>query len=250
MTPTFVALAFSPWSIKARWALDHHRVAYRFEPHLPMAGEALLRLRTGRWRGRITVPILLTRDGAVHGSLEIARYAERVGEGARLFPAEHEEAIARWAARADVMLDAGRALAMPRMLASRESLAENVPGPRALGPVLAPVGGLAVRYLIRKYGVTDAAEHYDEERRMGLEALRRAIGEGEHLVGGAFSYADVVMAVATFVVRPPGRRFDHLGDATRACWTDEALAAEYADVLAWRDRVLATSFPAFSPERR
>src|SRR5690606_36517114 len=112
MTPTFVALAFSPWSIKARWALDHHRVAYRFEPHLPMAGEALLRLRTGRWRGRITVPILLTRDGAVHGSLEIARYAERVGEGARLFPAEHEEAIARWAARADVMLDAGRALAM------------------------------------------------------------------------------------------------------------------------------------------
>lgn len=242
--PRFIALAYSPWSIKAKWALDHHRVAYRTVHYLPMLGEPFLRLRAGRWSGRVSVPMLVTSEGAVTDSLEIARYAERIGEGAPLFPKAHEDEIAAWNARSEVILDAGRALSMRRMLESPAALAENVPGPR-LGNLLAPIGALGVRYLTRKYQAKGDAEHYREERRMGIEVLASAIAtSGDHLVGGALSYADIAMAVATFGLRPPGRAIDHLGDATRECWTDEALAEQHPRVLAWRDRILASAFPA------
>lgn len=241
--PRFIALPYSPWSIKAKWALDHHRVDYRAVPYLPMLGEPFLRLRAGRWSGRVSVPMLVTSEGAITDSLEIARYAERVGEGAPLFPRAHEDEIAEWNARSEAILDAGRALSMRRMLASPAALAENVPGPR-LGNLLAPIGALGVKYLTRKYEAKGDAAHYGEARRRGFEALERALASGDHLAGGALSYADIAMAVATFGLRPPGRAIDHLGDATRECWTDEALAAEHAGVLAWRDRILASAFPS------
>lgn len=242
--PRFIALPFSPWSIKAKWALDHHRVAYRAVPYLPMLGEPLLRLRAGRLRGRVSVPMLLTSEGALTDSLDIARYADRVGRGAPLFAREHEDEIAKWNARSEVLLDAGRALSMRRMLGSPAALAESVPGPR-LGHLLAPIGALGVTFLTRKYEAKGEAERYQEERRMGFEALERAIAaSGDHLVGGALSYADVAMTVATFGLRPPGRAIDHLGDAMRECWTDEALAKKHGTVLAWRDRILASAFPS------
>ena len=56
--PTLIHLPYSPWSQKARWALDHHGIAYRTQKYLPMLGEPYLRWRTGRWRRRATVPVL------------------------------------------------------------------------------------------------------------------------------------------------------------------------------------------------
>jgi glutathione S-transferase len=41
-----VALHYSPWSEKARWALDHHGVAYRYEEYKILLGEPKLRLAT------------------------------------------------------------------------------------------------------------------------------------------------------------------------------------------------------------
>ncbi len=36
-----IGLHYSPWTEKARWALDRQRVPYAFEEHLPMLGEML-----------------------------------------------------------------------------------------------------------------------------------------------------------------------------------------------------------------
>lgn len=233
--PRLVALPYSPWSIRAKWALDHHGVDYRYLEYLPMLGEPLLKLRTGRWRGRTSVPVLLTDDGAIEGSWDIARFADRSGDGETLFPEGRDADIERWDARAETILRAGRALAMRRMLRSPRALAEHVPGGRALGTVVAPVGALGVHYLLRKYGVTETAEHYRSAMRAGLEALRDALGKGDHPIG-VFSYATLTMAVSlTFKPLGPGR--DHLGEANRACWTDAELAEEFADLVAWRDRV-------------
>lgn len=238
--PRLVALPYSPWSIKAKWALDHHGVEYRYVTYLPMLGEPLLRATTRRFRGRSSVPVLLTDEGPIEGSLEIARFAERMGRGAPLFPSGGEDEIERWNTRSEILLEAGRALALKRMLRSREALAENVPGPR-IGTLLAPVGALGVRFVARKYRANDVADRYREELRFGFSILREALA-GDHLLG-TFSYADIAMVVATFALRPPGPAYDHLGDASRACWTDEELARASGDVLAWRDRVLAASFP-------
>jgi glutathione S-transferase len=239
--PRLVALPYSPWSIRAKWALDHHGIAYRYVTYLPMLGEPLLKLWTRRLRGRSSVPVLLTREGPIEGSLAIARWADACGEASPLFSAERDDSIAEWNARADVMLDAGRALTIIRTLGSPAALAASVPGGRALGPIAAPIGALGARYLARKYGASADADRHREELRWGLAWVREAIGRGDHLLG-AFSYADVTMVASTFFVRPPGEAIDHLGDAERACWTDE-LAGEFADVLAWRDRILSASFP-------
>lgn len=240
--PHLVSLPYSPWSLKAKWALDHHRVRYRLGTHLPMLGEPLLRLRTGRWSGKVSVPILLTEAGAVMESDAIARWADAHGEGEPLFPPGLEAEIERWNDIADEVLDAGRARVIERSLASREALLESVPGPRVLGPLLVPVGKMGARFLARKYGSDRAGGREVIER--GLATLREALDGDPFLVGDRFTFADVAMAAALACVRPPGARWDHLGDASRACWTDEGLAEEYAELLEWRDGLFEDRFPA------
>ena len=239
--PHLVSLPYSPWSLKAKWALDHHRVAYRLGTHLPMLGEPLLRLRTGRWSGKVSVPILIADGEAIMGSDAIARWADAHGEGEPLFPEGEDEAVAHWNGIADELLDAGRARVIERSLASREALIESVPGPRFLGPLLVPVGKMGARFLARKYGADQAGGRDVVER--GLAALREALDGDAHLVGDRFTFADIAMAAALACVRPPGRSWDHLGDASRACWTDDALAEQHEELLAWRDHLFAERFP-------
>src|SRR5690348_3529366 len=54
MANVLVTIPFSHFCEKARWALDHARVAYREEGH----GPGLHRLATRRAGGRHTVPVL------------------------------------------------------------------------------------------------------------------------------------------------------------------------------------------------
>ncbi|WP_437995626.1 glutathione S-transferase family protein [Sorangium sp. So ce185] len=71
-----------PWSHyceKARWALDRAGVPYREDAYLPLA-HALPSLRAG---GRRSVPVLVTRAGAVSDSTDILRYADA------FVPSEH-----------------------------------------------------------------------------------------------------------------------------------------------------------------
>ena len=38
-------IAYSPWTAKARWALDHHKIPYRYREHLILFGMPELRWR-------------------------------------------------------------------------------------------------------------------------------------------------------------------------------------------------------------
>jgi glutathione S-transferase len=58
-------------------------------------------------------------------------------------------------------------------------------------------------------------------------------------VGGAFSFADIAMATALQLTVPVADGYVALGPATRAAWADDALAAEFADLVAWRDALYA-----------
>src|SRR5579862_2703814 len=108
-----LGLPFSPWSEKARWALDVRRVPYTYRVYQPIVGEPALRMKVGRLRGKVTVPVLTTDDGTVLAdSAAIARWADGRGEGAPLFPAEHAAAIARFIDLSERALDAARALTL------------------------------------------------------------------------------------------------------------------------------------------
>src|SRR5687767_10818137 len=83
---TLVSLRYSPWSERARWVLDHHRVPYRVLQHDPFLHELRLRHLAGWPRGRVTVPLLLAGDQRYRTSWDITGHADSIGSGARLIP--------------------------------------------------------------------------------------------------------------------------------------------------------------------
>src|SRR4051812_4751156 len=55
---TLVGIGFSPWTQKARWALDHHGLGYRYHEHLILFGMPQLHWQMRKWREPLTVPAL------------------------------------------------------------------------------------------------------------------------------------------------------------------------------------------------
>lgn len=233
------AESFAPWCEKARWALDHHGVAYRAVEHVPLFGAMALRFAARRPLGRVTVPALRVGRRVVMDSLAIARYAEQVGSGARLFADDRLPAILAWNATSEAAMAAGRALLLARLQSDLEALGEQLPKamPGPIRPALTGVVRLTVRHLMRKYRVDRACAGRDETAlRAAALALRASIeGAGRYLVGDGFSYADVAMATALQFIAPVDDRYVQLGPATRRAWTHPALAVEFRDLLAWRD---------------
>ena len=75
--------------------------------------------------------------------------------------------------------------------------------------------------------------------RSALESLRAALSKSSPYLLGTFSYADIVMAILLQGVVPVDHVRFPLGPTMRAAWTRDDLAADFADLLAWRDRVYA-----------
>jgi glutathione S-transferase len=238
MEPKLVLLRVSPWSERARWALDHHRIAYRVVEHFPIIGERRLRQLVGPDKPRATVPVLLAGGEVLSESWDIARYADRHGQGTKLFPTEHEAVIQRWTTLADETMQAGRALIVSAMLASPAALDEGAPPavPKWARPALRPVTRQATRAFGRKYGVDlEAQAAHLAKLRGALDELRKGLGAGALHLLGSFTYADIAMATLLQGISPVADRYLQLGPATRAAWTRGALAKEFADLVAWRD---------------
>jgi glutathione S-transferase len=244
---TLVALPYSPWSEKARWALQHHGVAHEYEIYAPMIGEPGLRLRARRLRGPLSVPVLFDDDRVFTDSFDIARRAEEIGGAAPLFPKGKEADVEAWNARSQDALAAARALLLDRMATDDPSLLESMPPmiPNALRAPSLPVARAAIAFLARKYSTRERSGD-DHERTLidTLETMRAGLANGRKYLLGEFSYADVCAAVILQFVSPVDGRFIRLGPATRAIWTYPALADRFPDLVAWRDAVYAQHRPA------
>lgn len=243
MSVELVAIRMSPWSERARWALDHCRVDYHYSEFQLMLSEPATRLRLRQWRGRVTAPILM-RDGAdpLRDSIDIARWADsqRPAGAPPLFPEDATAEIDRIIACTNPALDAGRARATRRVAERRDARLENLPRgiPGALRPLLAPVAALGVRYFVNKYGMNDHTEAGDHDVvRAALTDLREALDGGDYILGERFSFADIAGAVLLHFVDYPRSGPGRLGKANRECWGDPQLAAEFSDLVEWRDRL-------------
>lgn len=235
-----VVLPVSPWSERARWSLDHHGLAYKTVEHAPFLGERRLRRLVGPGAAKATVPVLVDGDTKFTESVDIARHADRLGAGAKLFPAGADDDIARWCSVADAGMAGGRALVSRGMLANSEALDEALPPevPGFVRPVARPVTRYATRWFARKYGLDlDDVAGAEAKVRRALDALRAGLAGGREYLRDGFSYADIAMATLLQGVRPVEHARYPFGPATRRVWTHEALAAEYGDLIAWRDEV-------------
>lgn len=240
--PRLFGISYSPWSEKARWALDHHRLAYRFVEHTPLIDELALRFRLRRVRGKVSVPTLLTGSEAVEGSLAIARWADARGSGAELeHGAGERAAIDDWDARSERACRAGRALVSMRLSSTPGAMEEAVPA-FVPGPLRRTVGRIGVSFIARKYAVDLGAEAAHESALTEvLTAIRDELakGDGKYLLGGHFTLADICAASAVNVIVPVGAQYVPIGPRTREAWTRTALAQQFPEVIAWRDSLYA-----------
>lgn len=233
------ALPISPWSEKARWALDHHRIAYRYDAYIPLLGELKLRIRMRKPSGRVTLPVLHDGDAWLTDSFEIARYADRMGSGPPLFPGDKLAEVAEWNRRSEAALSAGRAL---MMLASADDPAMALPFlppgvPPALKPFLLPLAKKGVEIFIAKYQMREGEGSHVAVFEHELDALDKALSGRRYLVGDALSYADIAMAMVLQGISPVDERYMPRlpGDGD----SNGKLKRRYADLIAWRDQLYA-----------
>lgn len=234
--PHLIALSYSPWSQRAKWALDHHEIDYDYTQYTPMLGEPWLRWKAGQWSGKVTVPTMVTDTGVLTDSLDIARWAEERGAAAPLFGGDLT-AIRTWNERTNALLAAGRMLVTAAVASDDAAIMESVPPALRKLPGCVLVGRMGARYLLRKYAMSGSKDDLYAEMRGHLSDAREALGEGPW-IQDEFGYADIVLATSFQMLRPPDKGFS-LGDASRRAWTLPVLAEEFEDLLEWRDTVLA-----------
>ena len=235
MKPTLYGVRYSPWSLKARWALDANGVNFDYREYTIMLGEPGLRVRAGRFFGKLSVPVLLKDDGHLFDSFEIATWAATQGEST-LFPEGKESEIASWNEWAELISKAGRARVTATVIRDPTALRDSMPSAlRGLGPLTTMLGKSGAQFMRIKYGRIDAAESTANLRHY-LQAVREALGDRDFLLGD-LSYADISVAMALQFVSPVSEDSIRIGDNARRYWTDQALADEFEDLMTWRDRV-------------
>jgi glutathione S-transferase len=245
-----LGLPYSPWSEKARWALDVRRVAYRSRTYAPIVGEPMLRFKLRKWRGPVTVPVLTDDQGeSIGDSVDIARWADSRGEGPTLFPAELASEVDAFVRLSERGLNAGRALSLARMLEDEEALGEMIPRSLkgAFGRAGIRIAAMGIRRTLGKYA-TRATEKANLERELSsvLDELRAALerapaGTPKTLLG-RFTFADVAMAQVLAFVDPP--RFGlRIARASRRTFIDSGMRERYADLFAWRDALYEAHRP-------
>jgi glutathione S-transferase len=241
--PTLVVLPVSPWSERARWALDHHRVSYRTVRHAPFIGELRLRRLIGSRARPATVPVLIDGDDVLTDSWDIALYADRIGRGEPLIPPDRGAEVRGYAELAERISSHTRALLVPELIDSPEALDETapLPIPASLRTLLRPVMRVGTRWFARKYGIgrSDRAQ-CEQTMREGFDQLRSALQRSGSFLLHRFSYADIVMATTLQGIAPVTDEYIRLGPATRRIWTQPELAREYRDLIDWRDELYRT----------
>lgn len=249
MALTLYGIPYSPWTVKALFALDHHGLPYRFVEHVPILGE--LRLRRLTKRSDATVPLLVDGTTVVMGSEKIGEHADRLASSLEgfvsLFPKGKEDEIRAWNATSETVLSVGRGLLLEALRKSPAGLEESLPAfvPRRVRPAFRFVAKGALSFIARKHRIVSDTSRLERDVTPILRDLDRRVGDSSDgalpYLLGTFTFADVAMACALGAIRPT----DHepfvaaLAPSAKAAWHREEVARAFPRVLAWRDRVYA-----------
>lgn len=236
MSATLVQIPYSPWSRRVRLALRRMGVSVDLKLYTPTLSEPWLRWRLKRWRGRLSVPVLLRDDGPpLTDSFDIVCWGSDQSD-APLAPAHLRDGLREWNARAEAALSAGRQLTTLEVLEDDVALRASLPPPmKKLGPLGSIIGRDACWRLLEKYGDGRTPPAWEEDLRCYVADLDERLEAGDHLLGEP-SYADLLAATGLAFVRPDeGSR---VPKEALHCWTRHELVEAHPRVFAWQERVL------------
>ena len=116
--------SFSPWTKKARWALEYCDIDYDYQEYTPTLSEPGLRWKLKQLTGSVSVPVLFMNGQVFRDSWEIAKHANKVaGDG----PLGDMEKIAPWNDLSEAALAEGRTKVVRCILESDAALEESIP---------------------------------------------------------------------------------------------------------------------------
>lgn len=232
-------IGYSPWSEKARWALDHHRIEFRERSrYIPGLSVPWLRLRY-RMPESMTMPLLVAGAERIFDSERIARWTDEHGAGSKLFPAEHFDEIEGWNATADEIADSGRAIFLTRLVEKPDARALVIPRWAARLPLVHRFVRARSRAMLQKYGGALRSEPAHRERmKTGLQRIREALAGKRYLLG-RFTFADIAVASAVHCLTPVRHARVPIAEGARQVWTIAELASEFEELIRFRDALYA-----------
>lgn len=185
---TLVGESFSPWTKKARWALEQCGLSFNYTEYTPTISEPGLRWRMRQWSGSVSVPVLFVGPDVLRGSWKIAGHANQESGSHRLGTMDE---LADWDTLSEAALSEGRTRVVRAVLANEAALAEALP-PFIPGSLRWPL-----RFLAR-----DAAK-------VGEERFRVKSGDflGYRAGGEAHTLKNTGASVLRCIV--VGQRLDH-----------------------------------------
>ena len=200
-----ITVPLSHYCERARWALDHTRVAYREERHLQIFHAWAVR-RAG---GRRTVPVLVDGSKVFDDSADIVAHADSLGVN-KLYP----EGVDRTEVEALERDYAGELGVETRRLAyswfmdlPRRFLRYNNAGTPLYQRAAITVGFRFARERLTRY-----MKIYPPQLERGREIIARALDAvaerldgGDYLCGGQFTAADLTFAAMIAPVLLPAR---------------------------------------------
>jgi glutathione S-transferase len=203
-----ITIPISHYCEKARWALERAGMPYREERHV----QGIHQVAARRAGGRITVPVLVTPEGAVADSAEILAWVdERTAPEHRLFPAQAgaRDEVERLCGRLDEVLGPrGRRLMYIQMFTARElALRFNNEGVPAWEDRTIRGGWpIARRFIERALKIRPGIEAEDEAAVWSeLDFVADLLADGRpYLCGESFGAADLTFAAlsAPMIVPP------------------------------------------------
>jgi glutathione S-transferase len=203
-----ITIPISHYCEKARWGLEHAGLAYREEPHV----QGIHRIYARRGGGGLTVPVLLTPEGAIGESEQILQWCDRgLAPERRLFGTGEDERaeILALSRRFDAVLGpSARRLIYVHMFAQPDvALKYNNQGVPPWEDRVLRHGWPVMRYFVgRVLGISPGIEVSDEAAVWSeFDFVAELLADGRpHLLGERFTAADLTFAaLSAAVLLPP-----------------------------------------------